>query len=122
MKSKAKQTSGKAQMKTEKKKKTKTKVDKKSLKKQKEEPKVNLKQMESQVRGIIAEVLEVDKKKITPNAKFVEDLGMDSMRALEILATIETVYKIQIPEEMLPKMVSYNEVMKLTGELLSKKK
>jgi acyl carrier protein len=125
-KSKMKKSRKKAVSKKSAKKKTAAKkpLKKKTAeKKQQKKPvEVNIKQVESRIRSIIAKVLEVDKKKITPEARFVEDLGMDSMRALEILAAIETIYKVQIPEESLPKIVDYNEVMKLTKELLSKKK
>lgn len=82
---------------------------------------LNIKNIEKMIKSIIAEVLEVDEKKITPNAKFVKDLGMDSMRALEILAAIEKTYKIEIPEESLPKITSFNKVLRLTKELISKK-
>lgn len=91
-------------------------------KKNKRLNKPNLKQIERQIRPIIAEVLEVSTKRITPKARFVEDLGMDSMRALEILAAIERRYKIEIPEEALPKIVNFEEVMKLTKELLADKR
>lgn len=91
-------------------------------KKDNKKDKLDLKQIERQIRSVIAEVLEVNVKKITPKARFAEDLGMDSMRALEILAAIERTYKIEIPEEALPRIVNFEEVMRLTeGLLLSKK-
>ncbi len=77
---------------------------------------LDLKQIENKIKSIIAEVLEVDVKRITSKARFAEDLGMDSMRALEILAAIEKTYRIEIPEEALPKIVSFDEVVKLTKE------
>lgn len=91
----------------------------KKAKKKQDTP--DLKQIENKIKSIIAEILEVDVKKVTSKARFVEDLGMDSMRALEILAAIEKTYRIEIPEEALPKIVSFDEVIKLTKELLSKK-
>lgn len=45
--------------------------------------------LENELKEIVAKIVEVDPEKITPEARFVEDLGMDSMMALEILAAIE---------------------------------
>ena len=38
----------------------------------------------------IAEVLDIDASKITPDSKFVEDLGADSLDVLEIVMGIES--------------------------------
>jgi acyl carrier protein len=62
------------------------------------------KTIESEIKELIAQIMEVEPEKITPAAKFVEDLGMDSMMALEIVAAIEKKYKIVIPEEYLMKL------------------
>ncbi len=68
------------------------------------------------VTKIVAEILEVDSETINPNAQLVEDLGMDSMKALEILAVVEKAFKIKIPEDSLPKMTSLNQVIKITKQ------
>ena len=75
-------------------------------------------QLEREIRSIISEITEIEPEKITPDAQFVEDLGMDSMMALEILAAIEKRYKIQIPEEKLMRLKNLNETMTLTKEYL----
>lgn len=88
------------------------------VKKTKSISRINIKQLEKKIKSIIAEVLEVNQKKITPEAKLVTDLGMDSMKALEILAAIERTYRIAIPEESLSKIVSLKEILNLTQGLL----
>lgn len=45
--------------------------------------------LETEIRGLIAEIIEKDPAEILPDAKFFEDLGVDSMMALEIMAAIE---------------------------------
>jgi acyl carrier protein len=77
--------------------------------------------LEKEISSLIAEILEIDEKKITADVKFVEDLGMDSMMALEILASIEKKYKIRIPEEYLAKITSLGNIVKIAGELIGKK-
>ncbi len=73
----------------------------------------------SEIKAIIAEITEIEPEKITPEAAFVEDLGMDSMMALEILAAIEKKYNIQIPEEKLMQLKNLKETTNLTKEYLS---
>jgi len=77
--------------------------------------------VEKEIRALVAEILEIDEKKITPNARFVEELGMDSMMALEILASVEKKYKIKIPEEYLTKVTSLDNMVEIAKKLLDKK-
>lgn len=74
--------------------------------------------LEKELREIIAKVVEIDPAKITLEAKFVEDLGMDSMMALEILAAIEKKYKVQVPEDKLSRLQNLKEAIILTKEYL----
>ncbi len=78
--------------------------------------------VEKDVRAIVAEVLEVEPESIDPKAHFVKDLGMDSMMALEILASIEKKYRIIIPEEALPKFVNLVDTVVIVQGILNKKK
>jgi len=80
--------------------------------------KPDLSHVENTIIHIISEIAEVDKKKIKPDTDFAKKLNVDSMMALEILTAIEKTYKIEIPEESLPKMTSLREVMKLVKKLL----
>ena len=77
---------------------------------------IDAKKLENELRSLVAEIVEIDPEKITLEANFVEDLGMDSMMALEILASIEKKYKLKIPEENLTKISSLNKVMELIDE------
>ena len=71
------------------------------------------KSLEQEIKMIVADIIEVEPDKIDPNASLVEDLGMDSMMALEILASMEKKYKIKIAEEDLPKITSVNRAVEL---------
>jgi len=78
--------------------------------------------LEQEVKNLVAEVLETEPEKINPQAKFVDDLGMDSMMALEILAALEKKYKITIPEEMMPKFTTLQQTISIIQGLITKKK
>ena len=77
--------------------------------------------LEKEIRSLIAEIIEMEEDKITLDANFVKDLGMDSMMALEILAATEKKYQIQIPEQKIANMMSLRDVIKVAEEYLSKK-
>ncbi len=77
--------------------------------------------VEKDLRALVATILEVEPDTIDDKASFVKDLGMDSMMALEILASIEKKYKIVIPEETLAKFTSLSQTVKIVQDMLDKK-
>ena len=77
--------------------------------------------VEADLRALVATILEVEPDTIDAQASFVKDLGMDSMMALEILASIEKKYKIVIPEETLAKFTSLSQTVKIVQDMLDKK-
>ena len=78
--------------------------------------------IEKGIRELVAEILEAEPASLDPNAHFVKDLGMDSMMALEILASIEKKFRIVVPEEMLPKFTSLNQTVLIVKDIVAKKK
>ena len=72
------------------------------------------------IRKLVSEVAEIDEEQIVGDAKFVADLGMDSMLSLEILAAMERKYKIKVPETKLPEMTTLNKAVAIARELLPK--
>ena len=77
---------------------------------------VKTQNLEQDIKTLIADIIEMDPNQIDSDAHLVEDLGMDSMMALEILAAIEKKYKIRIPEEDLPKITTVNRAIELAGK------
>jgi acyl carrier protein len=77
--------------------------------------------LENEIRSLVAEILEIDENKVTPDARFVEELGMDSMMALEILASVEKKYKVKIPEEYLTKVTSLKSMVEIAKKIMDKK-
>jgi acyl carrier protein len=72
--------------------------------------KKSLDEMKKEVRAMVAEIAEVAEKDLTESARFAEDLNVDSMKALEIVAGMEKKLKIVIPEEDIPKIRSLGDV------------
>lgn len=73
--------------------------------------------IEDEIRGVASKIIEVPAESMTLDAHFVEDLGADSMMALEILAALEKKYGIVIPEDELPKLYSLRQAVDLVGRL-----
>jgi acyl carrier protein len=59
-----------------------------------------------QLRELVAEVLELRVDEFTDTSDFVEDLGADSLQAIEILARVERDFGINVPQEDLAEMTS----------------
>jgi len=76
-------------------------------------------EMKDELREIIAEITETESEEIQDDAQFVKDLGMDSMMALEILASLEKKYKIVIPEEDLPKFTDLNNTVEVISRIIN---
>jgi len=56
------------------------------------------------VRNIIVEQLHVPPEKVNMEAKFIEDLGADSLDTVELIMALEEKFSLQIPEEEAQKL------------------
>ena len=56
------------------------------------------------MREIIAETLNCDLKKVTREARLAEDLGADSLAAVELSMALEEEFGVTISDEDLPNM------------------
>jgi len=52
-----------------------------------------------QVKSILVETLSVDEDKVTPDARFQEDLETDSLDLVELVMTMEDKFGIKITDE-----------------------
>lgn len=66
----------------------------------------------------IAEVLDLDKDKITADSKFVDDLGADSLDVLEIIVGIEDEFGIEIPTDQAESIVTVGDAYEKIKEAL----
>lgn len=68
------------------------------------------------VRNIIAEQLGVKPEEVTPEAKFIEDLGADSLDTVELVMALEEEFGIEIPDEEAEKLVTVGDATKYIEE------
>ncbi|WP_423219671.1 acyl carrier protein [Helicobacter pylori] len=64
------------------------------------------------IRAVIAKQLEIDVSQVTPEAKFVKDLGVDSLDIVELIMVLEERFGIEIPDEQAEKIVNVGDVMR----------
>ena len=63
------------------------------------------------VRDIIVTELGASPDKVVPEAKFVEDLGADSLDTVELVMAFEEEFGIEVPEEETDKLLSVGAVV-----------
>ena len=56
-------------------------------------------EIENKVKQIIVDELGVDENEVTPNARFIDDLGADSLDTVELIMEFEKEFNISIPDE-----------------------
>ena len=66
---------------------------------------------EDRVKEIIAKELEVEPKQLTPEAKFIEDLGADSLDIVERVMALEEEFGLDIPDEEADKLKTVGDAM-----------
>ncbi|TPH30575.1 acyl carrier protein [Helicobacter pylori] len=54
----------------------------------------------------------MDVSQVTPEAKFVKDLGVDSLDIVELIMALEERFGIEIPDEQAEKIVNVGDVMR----------
>ena len=68
------------------------------------------------IRGIIAEVLNIDPAGITQDSTFIEDLGADSLDVFQIAMGIEEEFDIEISPEDAERIGTVGEAVELVRE------
>ena len=63
------------------------------------------------LKGIIADVLNVDENEITMETTFVDDLGADSLDVFQIIMGIEEEFDIEIDQEEAEKIVPVGDAV-----------
>ncbi|CAN5498910.1 acyl carrier protein [soil metagenome] len=67
--------------------------------------------IEEKVKGIIVEQLGVNEEQVTPEAKFIEDLGADSLDTVELVMAFEEEFGIEVPDEEAEKLQTVGDVV-----------
>ncbi len=72
--------------------------------------------IEQKVKDIIVDQLSVNEEQVTPEAKFIEDLGADSLDTVELVMAFEEEFGIEVPDEEAEKLQTVGDVVKYIEE------
>ena len=67
--------------------------------------------IEQKVKDIIVEQLNVTPEQVTADAKFIDDLGADSLDTVELVMAFEEEFEIEVPDEDAEKLQSVTDVI-----------
>ena len=74
------------------------------------------KSLEERIKEIIVTNLNVKAEQVTPEAKFIEDLGADSLDTVELVMALEEEFGNEIPDEDAEKLASVGDVIRYVEE------
>jgi acyl carrier protein len=72
------------------------------------------------VKKMIVEQLGVSESEVVPEAKFIDDLGADSLDIVELVMALEDEYGIEIPDEDAEKIETVGDAIKYIEEHMKK--
>jgi len=65
----------------------------------------------NKIVDIVIDKLDVDKSKVTEDAKFIDDLGADSLDTVELIMQFEEDFGLDIPDEDAEKIQSVKDAL-----------
>jgi acyl carrier protein len=68
------------------------------------------------VKKMIVEQLGVNESEVVPEAKFIDDLGADSLDIVELVMALEDEYSIEIPDEDAEKIETVGDAIRYIEE------
>ncbi|QSR88343.1 acyl carrier protein [Methylacidiphilum caldifontis] len=76
------------------------------------------KSIEERVKNIIVEQLGVNPEQVTSKARFIEDLGADSLDTVELVMAFEEEFNVEVPDEEAEKLQTVGDVIRYIEENL----
>ena len=62
------------------------------------------------IHDLVAQIVEIDSSQLMPEGRFTEDYGVDSLRAIEIMAELEKAFGMTLNPELLAELTSLERI------------
>lgn len=63
------------------------------------------------MKDILVEQLECEPEDITMESLLVDDLGADSLDAIDIVMSVEDTFKVEVPDEIIEKIETVGDIV-----------
>ena len=68
-------------------------------------------EIQEKIKQIVVDELGVDEAEVTENARFIEDLGADSLDTVELIMALEEEFDAEIPDEEAEKIATVQDAI-----------
>ena len=69
-----------------------------------------------QIKEMLAEQLDLDESKITMDSDIVEDLEADSLDVVDLVMSMEDVFEVEVPDEVIENFKTVGDVVRYIEE------
>lgn len=74
--------------------------------------------VDSRLRALLALHLDLGESHLGENTRFVEDLGLDSLAAIELSMTVEDEFDVSLPDDVVAGVRTYGDLVAVVHERL----
>jgi len=72
--------------------------------------------IEVRLKKIVAKNLDICESRITPDSRYIDDLGADSLDQVELIMALEEEFGVEIPDEAAEKVKTISDTIKYITE------
>jgi acyl carrier protein len=79
-------------------------------------------EIRAEIKRLVANVTEREPDEVSDTAHYMDELGVDSLMAMEVMIAVDKKFKIDIPEEEFNKATNVNESVAMVEQWLAARK
>lgn len=79
---------------------------------------IDRKQIETELKEVLLKIIDIEPQDLKPQAHFYKDLGVDSIKAIEITVALEKHFKISISEDKIAGVTTLAKALDVVCKIL----